>query len=76
MEAKKILQSDILDILFDHRNKEYGAYQLRKGYNKRLLTSVAVIVVLTATLFGVNYLSRSTVKTQKQVFAVVDVHLE
>lgn len=76
MEAKKILQSDILDILFDHRNKEYGAYQLRKGYNKRLLTSVAVIAVLTATLFGVNYLSRSTVKTQKQVFAVVDVQLE
>ena len=36
MEANKILNSDVLDILFEGRNKEYGAYELRKFYNKRM----------------------------------------
>ena len=29
MEANKILHSNVLDIVFDGRNKEYGAYELR-----------------------------------------------
>jgi protein TonB len=77
MEAPKILQSDILDILFDRRNKEYGAYQLRKGYNKRLLLSLSAIALLTASLFGIGLLSRlHRVNSQKQVYAVEDVQLE
>jgi protein TonB len=36
MEAKKILQSDILDILFENRNKEYGAYALRRQYGSHM----------------------------------------
>jgi protein TonB len=36
MEPNKILQSDVLDILFEDRNKEYGAYELRRKYNKRI----------------------------------------
>ncbi len=37
MEINKILTADILDIIFDGRNKQYGAYDLRKTYNKRLV---------------------------------------
>ena len=29
MDANQILKSDILDIIFDGKNKEYGAYDLR-----------------------------------------------
>jgi|SRR5688572_1675771 len=36
MTNKEILQADMLDILFEHRNKLYGAYTLRKTYNHRL----------------------------------------
>jgi outer membrane transport energization protein TonB (TC 2.C.1.1.1) len=36
MDATKLLQADILDIVFDGRNKAYGAYELRRAYNKRL----------------------------------------
>ena len=36
MEANQILKADILDILFDGKNKAYGAYDLRKTYNKRI----------------------------------------
>ena len=30
MEANKILNADILDLIFEDRNKEYGAYDLGK----------------------------------------------
>jgi periplasmic protein TonB len=46
MEVSKILSSDILDLVFDGRNKDYGAYQLRKTYNKRL----AIALVITASI--------------------------
>ncbi len=36
MEKLHILTADILDILFDGRNKSYGAYELRKTYDRRL----------------------------------------
>ncbi len=31
MEANKILSTDILDLLFEDRNKAYGAYELTKN---------------------------------------------
>ncbi|MCA6499902.1 MAG: energy transducer TonB, partial [Chitinophagaceae bacterium] len=36
MDINKLQTADVLDIIFDGRNKEYGAYDLRKTYNKRL----------------------------------------
>ncbi len=36
MEKSNILSADLLDILFDGRNKNYGAYQLRKTYDRRI----------------------------------------
>jgi protein TonB len=36
MEANKILQSDVLDILFENRNKDYGAYALRRQYSSHM----------------------------------------
>jgi protein TonB len=36
MDSNKILSADLLDILFEGKNKDYGAYQLRKTYNNRL----------------------------------------
>ena len=43
MEANKILQAELLDILFENRNKKYGAYELRKEYDARLYKSLAII---------------------------------
>lgn len=42
MEANKILSADILDLVFEDRNKDYGAYQLRKTYNKRILKALII----------------------------------
>jgi len=56
MEANKILSADVLDIIFEDRNKDYGAYELRKSYNKRIVRaliitgSVALLAVLGSVL--------------------------
>ncbi len=36
MEPNQIKDADILDILFEGRNKDYGAYELRKTYDRRI----------------------------------------
>ncbi len=46
MKAKKLLQTDILDIIFDQRNKEYGAYELRRNYHARARKAVALSMVI------------------------------
>lgn len=55
MDAQTILTADLLDIIFEDRNKGYGAYELRKGYNKRLLTAIAFMIFLSL-LFFILYL--------------------
>jgi len=55
MEASNILSADVLDIIFDARNKEYGAYDLRKNYQRRL-TKALVSMVLIVLLLLVTYL--------------------
>jgi periplasmic protein TonB len=52
-----ISTADVLDIIFDGRNKQYGAYQLRKSYNKRLtkallLTGAFVLLVFLSAVFA------------------------
>ncbi|HMC99221.1 MAG TPA: energy transducer TonB [Ferruginibacter sp.] len=55
MNKETIMQADVLDIIFENRNKSYGAYDLRKFYNARLtkaiLFTVATMLVLSAFTF-------------------------
>ena len=41
MKTSDILSADLLDLLFDGRNKNYGAYDLRKTYNRRINLALA-----------------------------------
>ncbi|MBO9571368.1 MAG: TonB family protein [Chitinophagaceae bacterium] len=77
MEANKILTADILDIVFEGRNKEYGAYELRRSYGKRLLIAVASMFGLFLLLF-IGYLVASNIHTTDNSKAVVvqEVQLE
>jgi len=59
MEISNILTADILDILFEGKNKEYGAYELRKSYARRMrmsitVTSFVVLLLLAGFLFADN----------------------
>ena len=46
MEPIAMLTADPLDILFENRNKSYGAYPLRKFYNQRLSVSMGIMLSL------------------------------
>lgn len=58
MTSKEILQAGFLDILFEFRNKDYGAYALRRQYNYRL--GKAFSIALLGVLFLVMLLSNTT----------------
>jgi protein TonB len=77
MEVNKILSADVLDIIFEGRNKEYGAYNLRKTYNKRLITSLLIVGALCLLLF-IGYLASAllTSKEDNKKVEVTDVKLE
>lgn len=52
MRADTVLQSELLDILFEHRNKDYGAYALRKEYNHRLMIALTAMFSLVILFFA------------------------
>lgn len=49
MDVSKILSSSLLDIIFDGRNKSYGAYELRTKYRRRL--TLALVITASAAAF-------------------------
>src|SRR5215204_6743253 len=76
MEANKILSADILDIVFEGRNKDYGAYELRKTYNRRLTIALIAMAALCILLF-VGYILANTISAGEDKAVVVqDVQLE
>jgi|GEM_PF-6394852 hypothetical protein len=68
MKPHAILSNDPFDLLFEYRNKKYGAYTLRKYYPRRLLISLAanIPLVVLSSLFcwynrpGARNVSHST----------------
>ncbi|MBS1916646.1 MAG: energy transducer TonB [Bacteroidetes bacterium] len=77
MDINKILSADILDIIFEGRNKEYGAYDLRKTYNKRMAIALVSLAALILLLF-VGYVLAGVIGNgpKKQQMVVQDVQLE
>jgi len=76
MDVNKILTADILDIIFEGRNKEYGAYDLRKTYNKRILLAIAIVMALALLIFVGSLLANSAGANKKNKLDVQDVQLE
>jgi protein TonB len=59
MEANKILSADLLDLVFEDRNKDYGAYALRKSYNKRLIRALIITAAIALLAFLGSVLANS-----------------
>jgi protein TonB len=67
MEANKILSADILDLVFEDRNKDYGAYDLRKTYNKRINIALIITASVALLALGGSYLASSLKKEASTV---------
>lgn len=76
MEVNKILTADILDIIFEGRNKDYGAYELRKTYNKRMIRALVATLVILVLVFVGYMLANKMSENSKNDVIVQDVQLE
>jgi|LakMenEpi03Aug12_release.lakeMendotaPanAssembly.Ray.scaffolds.fasta_scaffold271714_2 protein TonB len=75
MDPNKIKDAELIDIVFEGRNKEYGAYELRKKYNKRLTTALAITMALGALIFLTAFIANVATKSKGKV-EVAEVQLE
>ena len=69
--------SDFDDLIFENRNKEYGAYQLRKKYNSVLLAGLIIASLLGTSAVMIPFLMRP--KTERILSAGrggVMIHME
>ncbi len=75
METSRILSADILDILFEGRNKNYGAYELRKTYDRRIVYALSGTFFLCLLFIVGSILANSKNKNAKTEI-VLDYQLE
>jgi len=72
MEIQQIARADILDIIFEGRNKDYGAYDLRKTYNRRLTKAMAGMASICLLLIGGYTLAGGTGPSKAQMLVIDD----
>lgn len=70
MLPDKIMQSDILDIIFENRNKTYGAYALRKSYNKTLAAAISITLFI-AMIFSVFQFMHHGTQRDKTIQVII-----
>jgi protein TonB len=75
MEKMQILQAELLDLLFEGRNKNYGAYDLRKNYGKRMEYAL-IGTILICLLFIVGNILANHKSADLQAQAGIDVILD
>lgn len=63
METAAILRADMLDIIFDGRNKNYGAYELRRNYRQRMTRALLITAGICIAIGGGAWLKSTFAKT-------------
>jgi protein TonB len=76
MDANKILGADLIDLIFEGRNKSYGAYELRTGYNKRLRNSLLLTVAIGLLILLLSFISSLDLGEKKGQVQIKEVQLE
>lgn len=76
MDANKILSAQLIDLIFEGRNKSYGAYELRTGYNKRLRNALMITVGIALFILLASFISSLTEGSKKGQVLIKEVQLE
>ncbi len=74
MEANKILSADLLDIIFEGKNKSYGAYDLRKSYASRLKKALAATFIALAVILVGGVLANKVTDSAEDI-EVIDTQM-
>jgi protein TonB len=65
------------DIVFKERNKEYGAYKLRKRYNRTVVFSLFIGIIILATAVITPYINAKALENkQKRAERQVEIKME
>ena len=75
MEANKILNADLLDIIFEGKNKSYGAYDLRKTYASRLKKALAATFIALAVILVGSVLANKVGDSSDNDIEVLDTQM-
>jgi protein TonB len=70
MLPDKIMQSDLLDLLFENRNKTYGAYALRRSYNKTIASALTITFFISA-IFSVYLLMHNSKQKDSTIQVII-----
>jgi len=76
MDTNKILSADFLDLLFDNRNKDYGAYELRRTYQSRIIKSLIVTGLFVGLTFTGVVLANKLEPKEKSFFIIPDLFID
>jgi periplasmic protein TonB len=66
MAKEKIKAPSFDDIVFEIRNKEYGAYKLRKKYSRTMIVALLIGILIIGTAIVTPYLNAKAAETRKQ----------
>jgi protein TonB len=72
MDANKILTADALDLIFEGRYKDFGAYELRKTYSKRITIALIAMLIIAAMFSTGAILSNGSKKKTKAAETFVE----
>jgi protein TonB len=77
MAKEKIKTPAFDDIVFEIRNKEYGAYKLRKKYNRNVLIGMLIAIIILGTAVITPYLNAKAAENKaKRAERQVEIKLE
>lgn len=70
--------TELDELVFENRNKNYGAYALRQSYSKDLtkglLIGTAVIMAFFGTMYGINYMNTQIEMPNDPIWEVTEVN--
>ncbi len=67
-----LYRSEWLELVFDDRNKEYGAYDLRQHYAKNMVMAMAITFLGIGLLCGATVVFRAHPDTRRMIPVVID----
>ena len=72
MNKNQIMKTDILDIIFENRNKAYGAYDLRKFYPGRLKLALGFMFVIAIAFSAFTLMPKQAKQAGEIVYNIPD----
>jgi len=77
MAKEKITAPAFDDIVFENRNKEYGAYSLRKKYNRNVVIALIIGILILGTAVITPYLNAKAAENKaKKAERQVEIKME